>query len=378
MLLRALRLENFRSWEHLELSFASGVTTFVGPNGQGKTNIVEGIAYLATLSSHRVATDTPLVSNGKKQARVIARLQYPQRNDRTIGVEINIGTANRATVNETVTRRVRDILGNLRVVVFAPEDLALIKGEPGLRRRFLDDTVIQQWPLMAPVLEDYEKVTRQRASLLKSAGALRGSARERALESLFVWDERLAQLGGRIRQARNGLIEALSPHVNRLYREISAADTTTTLAMAGDGLPSTGASDNILSAYVKALMASIEEVREKEVERGVCLVGPHRDDLAIDLGAGPAKNYASHGESWSLALALRLAQASILSEDGEPLLILDDVFAELDAGRRSRLVQLVSEAKQVFITAAVEEDIPAQLQGSRYDVNDGQVVSHGC
>lgn len=371
MQVAALSLTNFRNYPELTLEFSSGINTLIGPNGQGKTNVVEAIGYLATLMSHRVATDAPLVRRGEQRASIAARVSYATGSERTVQVDINIGQANKGKVNGVPVTRMAELLGTVRAVIFAPEDLALVKGDPATRRAFLNEITIQRRPRLNAVLSDYDKVLRQRSSLLKSAGSLRGSARERALDSLFVWDERLAALGGRIRAERVHLVTELEPHLRELYAQVSASSSQVRATYHGEGL-----NEQLTTAedFAAEMMSAMATVRSKEVERGVCLIGPHRDDLDLELGDGPAKGYASHGESWSIALALRLAEARLLAEDGDDaILILDDVFAELDVGRRRRLVELLGSAPQVFVTAAVPDDVPAELTGATYHVSNGTV-----
>lgn len=487
-----LSLTDFRSYAQVELPLEPGITALVGPNGQGKTNLVEAIGYVATLGSHRVPSDAALVRAGASRAvvrtRVVRELEPGQPRATLVEVEVTPGKANRARVNGGSPGRARDILGILRTVLFAPEDLALVKGDPDGRRRFLDDLLVQLVPRFAGTVQDYERVLRQRSALLKTAGAaMRGGRGGADLRTLDVWDAKLAQTGAELVVARRALVAALAPHVAASYEQVSAgqgeavityrASLDAALAEGGgrgssrgagpdewaaaaptgsgpggqapggvgtsghapggqasggagasgqgpgdhgpardesgsggpgdggavlDGSGSRPASDVPASrGLVEAqLLEAMGRLRSKEVERGVCLVGPHRDDLVLTLGGLPAKGYASHGESWSYALALRLASYALLSADaaddpgtdpatdpqgwlgrgadwgpdGEPVLILDDVFAELDARRRDRLAELVAPARQVLVTAAVAEDVPEPLAGARVDVMGGEVA----
>ena len=382
-----LQLHDFRSYEGVEVVLEAGVNVLVGPNGQGKTNLVEAVDYLASLASHRVATDAPLVRMGAAHAVVRAAVVRDGRTA-TLEVEINPGGSNRARVNRSPLPRARELLGLLRAVVFSPEDLALVKGDPSERRRFLDTLLTARNPRLAGVRSDYDRVLKQRNTLLKTAGAARrGAGRSRepsgdaeptgALRTLDVWDEHLARTGAQLLHARLGLVEALRPFVADDYARVAeqAAQGRTLAELtykASLELPEHGAPREVLEA---ALLAELAARRSDEVERGVSLVGPHRDDLVLSLGDLPAKGYASHGESWSFALALKLAAYDLLRAEGDdPILILDDVFAELDRDRRDRLAALVAGAEQVLVTAAVAEDVPDTLDGARFDVMDGKVT----
>lgn len=396
-----LALTDFRSFADVVVALAPGVNALVGPNGQGKTNLVEALGYLATFSSHRVGTDAALVRQGAQRAVVRARAVRGERSA-VVELEIVAGRANRARLNRSPVSRTRDVLGIVRTVLFAPEDLALVKGDPDGRRRFLDDLVVMLTPRLAAVRADYERVLRQRSALLKTAGAA-GRASSSSLRTLDVWDGHLAAAGAQILAARMTLVAALAPYVAAEYERVSAGEGDARItyrasvqdagapgeAVPGPGItpsPSTAPSVSGPSPDVAVLEAALLEamarLRSKEIERGVCLVGPHRDDLVLALGDLPAKGYASHGESWSMALALRLASYDLLrsdtsgewSGDGEPVLVLDDVFAELDARRRERLAGIVAGAEQVLITAAAVEDVPEALDGARFDVMAGEVT----
>ncbi|WP_136517639.1 DNA replication/repair protein RecF [Cellulomonas telluris] len=395
-----LSLTDFRSYPQVELPLEPGITALVGPNGQGKTNLVEAVGYVATLGSHRVPSDAALVRAGASRAVVRAKVVREERST-LVEIEVTPGRANRARVNGGSPGRARDVLGILRTVLFAPEDLALVKGDPDGRRRFLDDLLVQLTPRIAGTLTDYERVLRQRSALLKSAGAAVRSRAGADLRTLDVWDAKLAQAGAQIVVARQALVEALRPRAADAYRQVSSGQGELELAYRSSleaalgrddetsGAPGApDARERASAADVEArLLEAMGRLRSKEIERGVSLVGPHRDDLVLTLGALPAKGYASHGESWSVALALRLASWTLLTHgfddaggwaadwgpDGEPVLILDDVFAELDARRRDRLAELVAPARQVLVTAAVPEDVPEPLAGARVDVLGGGV-----
>ncbi len=380
MHLTRLALTDFRSYAELSLELSPGVTTFSGPNGEGKTNLVEAIGYLATLGSHRVATDAPLVRRGADRA-VLRSAVTGAQGSALVEIELNPGRANRVRLNRTPMPRPRDILGALRVVLFAPEDLALVKGDPGERRRFLDDLLVATAPRYAGLRADYERVLRQRTALLKSAGAkghLRGAARESMTATLDAWDAQLAQAGAALLAGRMRLVAALRPHVTAAYEAVSGGRSGESSGMSyrASVLNNDGSSqDADVSGLETVMLKALAEVRASELDRGVCLVGPHRDELELIIGGLPARGYASHGESWSLALALRLASFALLREGREdPVLILDDVFAELDTGRRDRLAALVAEGEQVLITAAVLADVPEVLAGARFTVRAGVVA----
>ncbi|HEU4543456.1 MAG TPA: DNA replication/repair protein RecF [Jiangellaceae bacterium] len=374
-----LSLADFRSYPAVELPLEPGVTAFVGPNGQGKTNLVEAIGYLATLASHRVAQDAPLVRLGAGRAVVRGTVVSAGRTV-LVEVEINPGKSNRARINRSPARAAKDILGVLRTVMFAPEDLSLVKGDPQARRRFLDDLLVIRAPRFAGVRSDYERVLKQRNALLKSAGAAMRASRGGAsdLRTLDVWDSHLARSGAELLAARLELVEELRPLVAKAYDEVAATEGGQASAAARLDYKCSLGPDveltpdrELLSA---ALLDSTGRVRREELDRGISLVGPHRDDLVLSLGPLPAKGYASQGESWSFALALRLASYELLRAGGDdPVLMLDDVFAELDAQRRTRLAELVSSAEQVLVTAAVPEDVPESLSGARVDVMAGEL-----
>ena len=438
MYLTRLALTDFRSYAAAELDLGPGVTTLLGANGQGKTNVVEAAAYLATLGSHRVASDAPLVRRGADRAILRAAVTAAAR-DSLIEIEINPGHANRARLNRAPVRP-RQVLGALRTVLFAPEDLVLVKGDPDGRRRYLDDLLVATAPRYAGVRADYERVLRQRTALLKSlrgragtrlyAGA-GGRARDAdpsedqpgngwggepggagsgevssaadadggtrrdtlagpAAGTLSVWDEHLVTTGAELLAARISLTRALRPLIARSYAAVAGDAGEITIGyrqsfsnqgpgakggLSPAGQPEPAPDRAALAAWMRTALAS---VRGQELDRGVCLVGPHRDDLELRIGDLPARGYASHGESWSAALALRLAAYELLREGGDdPVLLLDDVFAELDTGRRSRLAAVAAGAEQVIVTAAVPDDVPPALTGARFEVAEGKVTRAG-
>ncbi|WP_367133850.1 DNA replication/repair protein RecF [Saccharothrix sp. HUAS TT1] len=373
MYVRHLQVTDFRSWEHADLAFEPGVSVLVGRNGQGKTNLVEALGYVATLGSHRVATDAPLVRHGAPRA-VVRTAVVNEGRELLVELEITPGRANRARINRGPVPRPRDVLGILRTVLFAPEDLALVRGDPGERRRFLDELLTTRAPRYAGVRSDYERVLKQRGALLKSVRASRNAD----ISTLDVWDGHLARHGAELLAARLDLVADIAPHVTAAYAEVAPESRPARIAYRsslGEAFPDPVAGGpHDREALEDALLAELHRVRGQEVERGVCLVGPHRDDLELALGELPAKGYASHGESWSFALALRLGGYELLRAEGaEPVLVLDDVFAELDRGRRRQLAKVAAGAEQVFITAAVAEDVPEELDGLRFDVRHGEV-----
>jgi DNA replication and repair protein RecF len=379
--LTRLGLTDFRSYAEVSLELTAGVSTFSGPNGEGKTNLVEAIGYLATLGSHRVSADGPLVRQGAERA-ILRAAVTGEPGSALIEVELNPGRANRVRLNKTQLPRPRDILGTLRTVLFAPEDLALVKGDPGERRRFLDDLLVASAPRYAGIRGDYERVLRQRTALLKSAGSkghLRGDAREAMTATLDTWDAQLARTAAPLLSGRIRLVAALRPHVEAAYEAVSggAPGEASGMNYRSSALNNDDGFDDA-AALETAMLKALAGARASELDRGVCLVGPHRDELELAIGGLPARGYASHGESWSMALALRLASFALLRERREdPVLILDDVFAELDAGRRDRLAVLVAGAEQVLITAAVPADVPAVLTGARFTVRGSEISSGG-
>jgi DNA replication and repair protein RecF len=383
--LSQLSLVDFRSYAGLDLEFEPGICVLVGPNGHGKTNVVEAVGYLATHGSHRVAQDIPLVRIGAERA-VIRGTVHNEDRSVLLELEINPGKANRARVNRNAAARPRDALGYLRTVLFAPEDLALVKGDPANRRQFLDDLLVARAPRFAAVRADYDRALKQRNALLRSAAQMRRANRGAAVDmsTLDLWDGHLASSGAQLLAARLELIAALNPLVGKGYGAIAGRDTalleyrpsfeSSTVDAREIGTAVGSPVDE--SALHDALIGALNAGRKDEIERGMTLVGPHRDELALllDYGQGPvpAKSYASHGESWSFALSAKLAAFELLrAESLEPVLILDDVFAELDSSRRAQLAEVAATAEQVLITAAVEQDVPASLDGMRYRVDLG-------
>lgn len=361
-----LSLHDFRSYASAEVDLEAGVTAFIGRNGQGKTNLIEAVDYLSRLGSHRVAGEAPLIRAGAERAVIRAAVV---RDGRTavLEVELTPGRANRARINRSVLPRARDLIGLVRCVVFSPEDLSVVKGDPGERRRFLDDLATMRAPRLNGLRADYERIVKQRNALLKSARA----ARAGAPATLEVWDEQLITAGAEVWAERLRLLEVLRPRVATAYAEVATGRVQAELtyrSSSGDSAPDASAAD--LAALLRS---AVERRRRDELDRAVSLVGPHRDELELTVSDGstalPVRGYASHGETWSYALALRLGSYDLLRAEGDdPILILDDVFAELDQDRRTRLAERVGAAEQLLVTAAVAEDVPAQLGGARFTV----------
>jgi DNA replication and repair protein RecF len=350
------------------LELAPGRTVFVGPNGYGKTNLVEALWYSSTLSSHRVATDAPLIRIGADRA-VVSTIVVNEGRECAVDLEITSGRANKARLNRAPVRRAREVIGVLRAVLFAPEDLALVRGDPADRRRYLDDLATVRRPRIAAVRADYDKVLRQRTALLKSAAGARLRGDRGVLDTLDVWDGHMASRGAELMAARMELVNELAPEVGKAYAVLAPGSRTAAIGYRAsiDVAPGDGPDVQVLEA---ALLAEVARRRDAELERGVCLVGPHRDDLELRLGDQPAKGFASHGESWSMALALRLASYELLrAEGGDPVLLLDDVFAELDSTRRQALAAAAASAEQVLVTAAVAADVPGDWDAEQVTIS---------
>nr|WP_208379830.1 DNA replication/repair protein RecF [Microbacterium endophyticum] len=371
-----MTLTDFRNYTEADVELRPGPNVFVGSNGQGKTNLVEAIAFFATLGSHRVSLDGPMVRDGADAAIVRARLGHGERQI-SLDVQINKTGSNKARVNGAPVKT-SELPRYAQVVLFAPEDLNIVRGDPSARRRFADQLLIQRTPRLASVLSDYERVVKQRTALLKSARA-RG-LRAESLTTLDVWDDKLVSLGTQVINARAEMTAALALPLTSAYAAIAGADHNPTASW---NLSVHGETEVSLESALSvgpteaAFRGALRERRAAELERGVTLVGPHRDDLILSIRNLPVKGYASHGESWSVALALRLASAELLRADsrlGDPVLILDDVFAELDVQRRARLAQLVGAYEQVIVTAAVEADVPSALRAHTVRVDAGRIV----
>lgn len=368
MYVRHVALTDFRSWSRLELELEPGRTVFVGPNGFGKTNIVEALWYSSTLGSHRVSSDAPLIRAGAERA-IVSTIIVNEGRELAVDLDITAGRANKARLNRNPVRSAREVIGVLRAVLFAPEDLALVRGEPGERRRYLDELATTRRPRIAGIRADYDKVLRQRAALLKTAAGARFRGDTGALETLDVWDGHLAMHGSQLIAARVELINLLAPEIEKAYQLLAPASRPASVRYrssveAVESEAATGAAST--EVFEIALLEELARKRSAELERGVCLVGPHRDDLELRLGDQIAKGFSSHGESWSMALSLRLAAYELLRAEGsDPVLLLDDVFAELDNSRRRALVEVAESAEQVLVTAAVAEDVPAGWDARR-------------
>ena len=387
MLVKHLALANFRNYSTADIAFSPGVNLLVGPNGQGKTNLVEAIRFMSTLSSHRVAGYLPLIRNARPEVdqAIIRVLANHEGRDALLELELNRLTPNRARINKATAPRVRDVLGYVNTVTFAPEDLDIVKKDPSNRRAFIDELLVQVSPRFAGVFSDYDRVLKQRNTLLRTARQT--GAKGTSLSTLDAWDESLIKFGSEIVAARIALVERMRPLLTEAYQAIAIANNEPQILMKssllGDAVTEdddTESLENIEnsneSEVEQLFRGKLAQIRSRELERGITMVGPHRDDLVLMLSDLPAKGYASHGESWSFALALRLASIDLLraeTRSGDPVLILDDVFAELDAGRRARLAELVANNEQVLITAAVGEDVPDQLRAKVFNVFAGEV-----
>jgi DNA replication and repair protein RecF len=375
---RHLGLQDFRSWAQVDLDLEPGRTVFVGPNGFGKTNLVEALWYSSTLGSHRVASDAPLLRAGAERA-IISTITVNEGRELAIDLEVVAGRANKARLNRSPVRSAREVLGVLRAVMFAPEDLAVVRGDPSERRRYLDELATTRRPRIAGVRADYDKVLRQRTALLKTAAGARYRSDRSVFDTLDVWDGHLAAHGAQLLAARIELVNQLAPEVEKAYQLLAPASRPAAIHYRTKVEQIDGQNETV-EFFEAALLDALSRRRDAEIERGVCLVGPHRDDLELRLGDQVAKGFASHGESWSIALSLRLAAYELLrSEGGDPVLLLDDVFAELDTARRNALAGVAGSAEQVLVTAAVPDDIPADWDARRIGItmtdDDGGRVS---
>ena len=380
MLLEQLELVDFRSYANVSVAFVPGPNVLVGRNAQGKTNVLEGVYYLAGGSSHRTSSDAPLVRAGCDVAILRARARTDAGRELRVEYELRPGGRARARVGGQAPTRTRDAIGLLRAVLFAPEDVQIVRGDPSDRRRFLDELLTQRRPAYSAARQEYERVLRQRNALLRAArNAPMGNSP--ASSTLDTWTDALVSAGSTVLAARIAVLHALAGPTASAYADLlvgtqgAASDvrleyqlSTGRLVMAqpGQGVPDP-------AELARELRAGLDEHGDAEVDRGMTLAGPHRDDLLLSLAGLPAKGFASHGETWSLVLALRLASRAVLFEVGdEPVVLLDDVFAELDEQRRDRLADHCRRFGQVLVTAAVNDDVP--LDGPRYAVRDHTII----
>jgi len=359
VLITNLNLTNYRSYTTLDLSLDPGVSIFVGKNGEGKTNIAEAILYLTFLSSHRASGNTPLIKLGNQSAYIRAKVKYPER-EILVELEINSDKANRAKVNQNQVRSQKEIFGIVQTIYFSPEDLDVVRGDPSERRRFIDQLLTLRSPRIAGVISDYERAVKQRNSLLKTRASI---------DALNPWDKQAAELGGELITLRMLALDELKPIFNQVYKDISETKPAEIVYKSSIENPSLNQRENS-----EKILERLINNRGAELERGLTLTGPHRDDLLLILGDHLVKGYASHGESWSIALSLKLATYNLLKSDGlSPILILDDVFSELDEERRERLAEIAKAAEQTIITVAVESDLPKSITGTKYLVRSGMV-----
>ena len=359
MLITNLNLNNYRSYTTLDLSLDPGISIFVGKNGEGKTNIAESVLYLTFLSSHRASGNTPLIKLGNQSAYIRAKVKYPER-EILVELEINSDKANRAKVNQNQVRSQKEIFGIVQTIYFSPEDLDIVRGDPSERRRFIDQLLTLRSPRIAGVISDYERAVKQRNSLLKTRASM---------DALNPWDKQVAELGGELITLRMLALDELKPIFNQVYKDISDTKPAEIVYKSSIENPSLNQDENS-----EKIMERLVNNRGAELDRGLTLTGPHRDDLLLILGDHLVKGYASHGESWSIALSLKLATYNLLKSDGlSPILILDDVFSELDEERRERLAEIAKGADQTIITVAVENDLPKSITGTKYLVRAGMV-----
>lgn len=374
-----LSLVHFRNYEQADLNFVRGSNLLLGRNGQGKTNIAEAIAYFGSLSSHRVSQDSALIQ--RDQPSAIARMRVHRQN-RSVLLELQLNREGpkRAQLNRNAVQP-RELLGYFSSVVFAPEDLQIIRGEPSIRRRFVDELIAALNPATLALFADYERVVKQRTTLLKSlrlAKQPQGSSDGGSSSTLDIWNERLIELGARIIEERQQLLAQLREPLARSYALLVDADHAPELSLRSRVIHPLADVPRETQQIREAFTALVRAVSEEERERGMTLVGPHRDDIEFNLNGLPVKGFASHGESWSFVLALRLASAQLLenvSSVGSPVIILDDVFAELDQRRRDRLADAIRHFEQIIVTAAVEGDVPETLQVNTIRIENGRVVT---
>ncbi|MHB1139406.1 MAG: DNA replication/repair protein RecF [Microthrixaceae bacterium] len=357
MHLRHLWLKDYRSYESVDVALSAGVCAVLGPNGMGKSNLLEAVAYLALLESFRGAPGDALIRAGAEQAVVRGEVTEDGR-EQLIEAELTRSGRNRVLLNKQRLQRGRDLLGAVRVTVFSPDDLALVKGGPALRRTYLDQLLVQLDPRHDAVRAEYERALRQRNALLKQT---RGRLDEAASVTLEVWDTKLVQAGERLAQLRDDLVSRLDPMVRAAYTDVAGDRAATTLRYEA-------------SWRSVGLAAALAAARDDELRRGVTLVGPHRDELSIELNAMPARTHASQGEQRSLSLALRLAAHRSVHEvaGSPPVLLLDDVFSELDPGRSRALLEALPAGQTILTTAG---GVPAGAVPERSVwIEDGRIV----
>lgn len=377
-----LSLADFRNYSTAEFSLKKGANLFLGRNGQGKTNAIEAIAYFSTLGSHRVSSDGAMIASAANAATARMNITRLGR-DVLLEVQINKAAPNRAQLNRS-TIKPRELPQYFSCVVFAPEDLQIVRGDPAQRRKFLDEVLVLRNPGFASVIADYERVVKQRTTLLKSARTLKirkSSDSGDPLTTIELWDAQLVTLGSKIIHAREQLILALEPHLREAYRAIVDDDHKPSLSLRSSidtqEVSHVPRETRAIEMQFKSALAANFAL---ERERAMTLAGPHRDELELSLNALPVKGYASHGETWSFVLALKLAVAQLSKAEnpaGDPVLILDDVFAELDLRRRNNLFRAIQDFDQVIVTAAVADDVPTSVDWNIIQVEAGQVVNVG-
>lgn len=373
MWLRSLQLTGYRNYEQLSAEFPAGPVLIIGENGEGKTNLVEAIGYLSTLESHRVSGYQALIQKHQVSSQLSAKVSHQGR-DLMVGIELNKDSPNRFFLNGSQRKKSSEILGLIRTVTFAPEDLDLIRRDPSDRRAFMDSSLVQLKPRLAGVKSDYDRVLKQRNALLKSARSVKNPD----LGTLDIWDDQLVALGTELTIERLNLVAQLEPLIKDFYAKLSASNEKVRLRLVSAVGAEEGENfadiESDAKAYSNDFYQRLETLRDREIERGITLAGPHRDELVIEKGGLLAKSHASQGEAWSLALGLKLALGSVSrknSDLGDPILLLDDVFAVLDKGRRQRLLEFVTDYEQVFITAADQAMAPQLDWAAELSVSKG-------
>lgn len=377
MWIKTLQLEAFRNYQQLAVNLTPGVNLIVGKNGAGKTNLAEACVFLSELESHRTASNSPLIKSGANTAQLSLKAVHQNREVAVAG-ELNREKPNRYYLNGSQRRRASDLVGAVQVVVFAPEDLDLVRRDPADRRGFLNMAMVMQKPRLAGVKADYERVLKQKSALLKSAKQVKNPD----LTTLDIWDDQLVALGSEIIAARLDLIDLINPLLEDFYQKLSGQQEAVELGLAasivnleedgGETLRGLGAKE-----IAEVFHQRLTDLRDKELDRGIALVGPHRDELMILKDGLSARTHSSQGEAWSLALGLKLALADLIRKDsntGDPILILDDVFAVLDSGRRTRLVEFVSANEQVIITSADPDAVPKLTIANQLFISGGELV----